>query len=103
MNNKKIYFASDFHLGAPNYEKSLEREKKIVAWLDYITPTAKEIFLVGDVHINRNFTHSECVECVSATESELSDNQLWAGLVGYKSNGKYQQLFDDAYAFSLIE
>ena len=47
--NKKVYFASDFHLGAPNYEKSLEREKKIVAWLDYITPTAKEIFLVGDI------------------------------------------------------
>ena len=63
----------------------------------------EEVFLVGDVHINRNFTHSECVKCVSATESELSDNQLWAGLVGYKSNGKYQQLFDDAYAFSLIE
>ena len=47
--NKKVYFASDFHLGAPNYEKSLEREKKIIAWLDYITPTAKEIFLVGDI------------------------------------------------------
>ena len=46
---KNIYFASDFHLGAPNYEKSLEREKKIVAWLDHITPTAKEIYLVGDI------------------------------------------------------
>ena len=47
--NKKIYFASDFHLGAPNYDKSLEREKKIVAWLNYIEPTAKEIYLVGDI------------------------------------------------------
>lgn len=46
---KKIYFASDFHLGAPNYEKSLEREKKIVAWLNFIEPTAKEIYLVGDI------------------------------------------------------
>lgn len=46
---KLIYFASDFHLGAPNYEKSLEREKRIVAWLDHIRPTAKEIFLVGDI------------------------------------------------------
>ncbi len=44
-----IYFASDFHLGAPNYEKSLEREKAIVAWLNHIKPTAKEIFLVGDI------------------------------------------------------
>ena len=48
-NKKNIYFASDFHLGAPNYEKSLEREKKIVAWLNFIEPTAKEIYLVGDI------------------------------------------------------
>lgn len=46
---KKIYFASDFHLGAPNYEASLVREKKIVAWLNHIEPTAKEIYLVGDI------------------------------------------------------
>jgi UDP-2,3-diacylglucosamine hydrolase len=46
---KNIYFASDFHLGAPNYEKSLEREKAIVSWLEHIEPTAKEIFLVGDI------------------------------------------------------
>jgi len=45
----KIYFASDFHLGAPNYEKSLEREKLIVRWLDEIKEDAKEIFLVGDL------------------------------------------------------
>lgn len=46
---KKVYFASDFHLGVPTYEKSLEREKKIVAWLNHIEPTALEIFLVGDI------------------------------------------------------
>lgn len=44
-----IYFASDFHLGVPSYEKSLEREKAIVSWLDHVAPTAKEIFLVGDI------------------------------------------------------
>lgn len=46
---KNIYFASDFHLGVPTYEKSLEREKSIVAWLEHIEPNAKEIFLVGDI------------------------------------------------------
>ena len=46
---KKVYFASDFHLGAPDYDSSLLREKKIVAWLNHIEPTAKEIYLVGDV------------------------------------------------------
>ncbi|MFN5845539.1 MAG: UDP-2,3-diacylglucosamine diphosphatase [Flavobacteriia bacterium] len=44
-----IYFASDFHLGVPSYEKSLDREKAIVSWLDHIAPSAKEIFLVGDL------------------------------------------------------
>lgn len=46
---KNVYFASDFHLGVPSYEKSLEREKSIVAWLNEIEPSAKEIFLVGDI------------------------------------------------------
>ncbi|MGE0560946.1 MAG: UDP-2,3-diacylglucosamine diphosphatase [Flavobacteriales bacterium] len=44
-----IYFASDFHLGAPNYEDSLKREKRIVKWLDEISTDAKEIYLVGDI------------------------------------------------------
>ena len=46
---KHIYFASDFHLGVPDYESSLLREKSIVRWLDAIAPTAQEIFLVGDL------------------------------------------------------
>jgi len=46
---KKIYFISDFHLGAPNYESSLVREKKVVAFLDTIKYTAQEIFIVGDM------------------------------------------------------
>ncbi|MDZ4750775.1 MAG: UDP-2,3-diacylglucosamine diphosphatase [Flavobacteriales bacterium] len=45
----KIYFASDFHLGAPNEATSLVREKLIVKWLDEISSDASEIFLVGDV------------------------------------------------------
>lgn len=47
--NKKIYFASDFHLGVPTAEHSLEREKKIVRWLESIEKDALEIFLVGDI------------------------------------------------------
>ncbi len=46
---KKIYFASDFHLGATNPEESREREQKIVRWLEKIRPDAQEIFLVGDI------------------------------------------------------
>lgn len=46
---KKIYFASDFHLGVPTHELSLAREKKVVRWLDSIKATAEEIYLVGDI------------------------------------------------------
>lgn len=47
--DKKIYFLSDFHLGAPNPTESLLREKKIVAFLDNIKKTASAIFIVGDM------------------------------------------------------
>ncbi len=45
----KIYFASDFHLGAPNAASSRERERAVVSWLDQAGKDATEIFLVGDV------------------------------------------------------
>ncbi len=47
--NKKIYFASDQHLGAPTAEKSFLREKKFVAWLDEVKKDAEAIFLLGDL------------------------------------------------------
>lgn len=47
--NKKIYFASDNHLGVPSLEKSHERERKFVQWLDQIKADAGAIFLLGDL------------------------------------------------------
>lgn len=46
---KKVYFASDNHLGAPTMEQSRPREKKFVAWLDEIKHDAAAIFLLGDL------------------------------------------------------
>ncbi|MES2388685.1 MAG: UDP-2,3-diacylglucosamine diphosphatase [Bacteroidota bacterium] len=46
---KRLYFASDFHLGAPDKEKSRERERRIVRWLDAVAPDAQAIFLMGDL------------------------------------------------------
>ena len=43
------YFASDFHLGVPNFDASLTREKLIVSWLDSIKHNASDIYLVGDL------------------------------------------------------
>jgi len=47
--NKKVYFASDQHLGAPNAAASFPREQKFVAWLDEIKEDAEAIFLLGDL------------------------------------------------------
>ena len=49
MTKGKIYFASDFHLGVPNREKSLEREKLIVQWMDEIKKDVGELYLMGDL------------------------------------------------------
>lgn len=44
-----LLFGSDFHLGIPNHSSSLEREKRIVRWLENEGPKADHIFLVGDL------------------------------------------------------
>jgi UDP-2,3-diacylglucosamine hydrolase len=49
LEGKKIYFASDFHLGVPTPAASLEREKKIVRWLDAVKGDAHSIYLLGDI------------------------------------------------------
>jgi len=46
---KKIYFVSDLHLGSPNEKLSLEREVKMVRWLDSVSNDAKAIFFLGDI------------------------------------------------------
>lgn len=49
MPAKKIYFLSDFHLGAPDHARSLERERLIVRFLDEIKDDTAELFLAGDM------------------------------------------------------
>ena len=49
VNGKKVYFASDVHLGSPSHKNPLEIEKKFVNWLESIKNDAKEIYLVGDI------------------------------------------------------
>ena len=46
--HKNVYFASDFHLGAPDYRHSRQREDKIIRWLTSIQEQAAMIFLLGD-------------------------------------------------------
>jgi len=44
-----VFFLSDFHLGVPDAVASLEREKRIIKFLDEIKFEAHTIFLVGDM------------------------------------------------------
>lgn len=46
---KKIYFASDFHLGIDLKYTSREREHQLVRWLEKIKGDAAAIYIVGDV------------------------------------------------------
>jgi len=47
--NKKTYFVSDVHLGAPALTNNPEREKRFVSWLDEAGKDASEIYLLGDI------------------------------------------------------
>ncbi len=46
---KRIYFLSDAHLGTPDRQSSLVREKKLIAFFDQIIEDACDIFLMGDL------------------------------------------------------
>lgn len=45
----KIFFASDFHLGLHAGIDPVEREKKVVKWLNHVSGEAREIYLLGDI------------------------------------------------------
>jgi UDP-2,3-diacylglucosamine hydrolase len=46
---KKIYFLSDFHLGAPNQVESRKREDRLVHFLNESKKDAAAFFIVGDI------------------------------------------------------
>jgi len=46
---KKVYFLSDFHLGAPNDTESRKREDRLVCFLQDARKDAGIIFIVGDI------------------------------------------------------
>lgn len=49
LKKNKVYFLSDFHLGIPDHDSSLVREKKLVRWLDKVKDDAEAIYLMGDI------------------------------------------------------
>ena len=49
MSVKKIYFASDIHLGNRYLQNPLDAERKLVRWLDEIKEDAAAVYFLGDV------------------------------------------------------
>jgi len=47
--DRKLYFASDFHLGIPNHGDSVDRERRLVRWLEMAANNNGVVFLVGDL------------------------------------------------------
>ena len=47
--SKKVYFLSDFHLGAPNEVESRKREDRLVRFLQDARKDAGVIFIIGDI------------------------------------------------------
>lgn len=47
--DRRLYFASDFHLGIPDHAASLERERLLVRWLEMAAANNGIVFLVGDL------------------------------------------------------
>ena len=62
----------------------------------------EHIFLVGDQHLNRDYTSKKCQKILNATVSELNDTQLSAGILGYRRQGRYNRLIEEAFEFSKI-
>jgi UDP-2,3-diacylglucosamine hydrolase len=91
--SRKIFFASDFHLGLPAGSPPIEREKKVVKWLKTITPEAKEIYLLGDVFdfwweykmvVPRGFTRflgtlAEITDSGIPVHFFTGNHDMWAG------------------------
>ena len=78
---KKIFFASDFHLGTPSVEESFIREKKIVRWLDAIKDQAFAVFLpVKSVGVMGDGRRYDYVIAIRAVETIDFMTARWAHL-----------------------
>lgn len=46
---KNVYFTSDAHLGSAYHADPRAVEQRLVRWLEYIRPTAKAVYFLGDM------------------------------------------------------
>ncbi len=63
-----------------------------------------QIFVVGDYsHPNYNFTHSLCKTIMNVSEKEINDYQISSGIFGFVSDGKYDELINKSWDYTLID
>lgn len=59
-----------------------------------------DIFIVRDINQkNYTWTHPECIKIMKPSIEELSDYQICSGIFGYKKDGKYQKLINEALEY----
>ena len=63
----------------------------------------EDIFFVIDIHQTKTYTHKKCQSIMGITEKELESKIISSGIFGFKSSGKYKNLIEEAYTYSLIE
>jgi UDP-2,3-diacylglucosamine hydrolase len=90
-NQKKIYFVSDVHLGAPALNDNKSRELLFARWLGEISGDAAAIFLMGDIFdywfeyrtvVPRGFTRvlgkiSECTDQGIPVHFFTGNHDIW--------------------------
>jgi hypothetical protein len=65
----------------------------------------EDVFFVdnGAGLINKNWTHDYCLDYMKANDEEKNGLQITANIIGYKANGKFQNLFNEAFELSKIK
>jgi len=63
----------------------------------------EHVFIVGDSHLNRDWTHEMCFRIMDATEEERNARQICAGIQGYRAGGRFQKYIDDAFTYSCVK
>ena len=92
-----LYY-SDYLIYIDSGAVFLENSKKLFEIIEKL-----DILMVEDYHLNYEWTHPKCSEILDAQPSELNDSQIWAGMQGYKKNGKYIEFLKKVVYFSQIK
>jgi UDP-2,3-diacylglucosamine hydrolase len=93
METKKVFFASDFHLGLKAGGNPIDREKRVVGWLKKNATDARAFYLLGDVFdfwweyklvVPRGFTRflgtlSELTDSGMPVHLFTGNHDLWMG------------------------